>query len=494
MKSRLIILWALFMSVLLPISVRGAKPGDTIRGSVGNYSDLSPDQRAALQENATLAKAAYSDGAIPSGYRAATRAEFNKYIGLTSQKNIQYDPQSGHFKTIGVKSDNDLAGSFLINEKDGSFVLAFRGTDSIKDGKIDIYQGIGGIPEQYKEAAEMLENLVSNTETEKIPIKVVGHSLGGALAAYSTLECSDVSRVTTTTFNTAGLYPTNIEKSHLADAAPKITNIRVDEDVVSKTGLLIGNTYNLGSGNMMADAITDGSREGARVGGLIGSTGGAIGGTTAGVISVHSMDTVIKLMREASSQSQPEIPNSPNEDDNMCRAQDDNEPAGDDSVTTSGNVGSSPSGDATVDTGSGNDSANGDLTKTAPDGDDGGMCYAPKDDNAVETDATQYPNDNSESWGNDVGSGSIPDARNMFSGLTGDNLPDFGSLMNDFADNAAIVGPNFPHYRMLWLFSGESLADEASSIISNPLSIFNNMGGYLSEMKEALQTITGIGN
>ena len=510
MKSGAIILWALLTSALLPVSVCGAKPGDTIFGDFGNYSNLPPERKAALREDAALAKAAYNDGTIPPGYRAATRAEYNQYIGLTSQKNIQYDPNTGYFQTIGLPetglvdsiidsvlgggdSNNGLAGRILINEKNGSFVLAFRGTEgSLKDVSTDLFQGAGGVPEQYKEATEMLENLVSKTATEQIPIKVVGHSLGGAIATYSTLECGDVNRVTTTTFNAAGLYPTNINQAHLSTAAPKITNIRVDEDAVSNsTGLLIGNVYNLDSGNMVNNAITDGSGEGARAGGLIGSAGGAIGGTIAGKVMVHSMDTVIKLMNDDASRSQTEISNDMEDVVSDSRVPDENNPAKDDStaIPGSGNDGEvcypgengSASGDSTVMPGSGDD--------------DGGMCYAPQDGSASETDVTQYPSNNQESWDSPN-----PQTENSIS----PKLPSLGDL-DELADRFALVGPNIPHRRVLWVFSGEPWDDIVMEGVNSIKSLFDDfnfsdIGHKLSErsgfsgLKDAFSTITGIGN
>ncbi len=113
--------------------------------------------------------------------------------------------------------------------------------------------------------------------------------------------------------------------------------------------------------------------------------------------------------------------------------------------------------------------------------DEGGMCFVPPDDYAAETDATQYPGSSQESWKEDkTGNG---------------NLPGVGDIMNEFADQAALVGPNFPYRRILWLFSGESPWDSFKTSFSSLLSgASDDDRKYFSEIKDSLRTITGIGN
>ena len=149
-----------------------------------------------------------------------------------------------------------------------------------------------------------------------------------------------------------------------------------------------------------------------------------------------------------------------------------------------------------------NNPAGGDSTSMPGSGnDEGSMCFAPPDDYAAETDATQYPN-SSQVWENKDAAtgGGMPDSGGMFSGLmSGDHMPDFTSLMNDLADQAAIVGPNLPYRRMFWLFSGDTIIDlklkefQPEEIMSKVKSSGYDMKEYISEMKDALQTITGFG-
>ena len=129
-----------------------------------------------------------------------------------------------------------------------------------------------------------------------------------------------------------------------------------------------------------------------------------------------------------------------------------------------------------------NNPAGGDSTSMPGSGnDEGSMCFAPPDDYAAETDATQYPGSSQESWkGDNTGNG---------------NLPGVGDIMNEFADQAALVGPNLPYRRILWLFSGESPWDSFKTSFSSLLSgASGDDRKYFSEIKDSLRTITGIGN
>lgn len=237
-------------------------------GSVSDFKDLSKEKQNQYIIAGQLAQAAYQGEAIPPGYRPATRAEYNKYIGLVSQTMV-YNPQTGHFEdgAYSSKDNNGLAGSLLINEQDGSIVLAFRGTEDFTDMKSDTKQFFGGTPEQYKIADLMLGRLIANTEAEGTQILNLGHSLGAGEATYAALR-NNSSRVTTITFNAAGLNYRNIRDEDILnpDIRKRITNIRVKGDVVSQTGLLIGNTYEVTNyyekvvqNNSMIDSVLNSS-------------------------------------------------------------------------------------------------------------------------------------------------------------------------------------------------------------------------------------------
>lgn len=436
---KLLLLCILFASVL---PVEAAKPGDTIFGRVASYDEYTGDRNQQL-ENARLAKAAYAGESIPQGYRAATRNEFYKYVGLTSQMNLVYNEQTGQFSTLdnyGIfwDSNNGLAGSLLVNESDGSLVLAFRGTDKAGDWGSNLWQGVGGVPEQYEEAAEILQNIVRNSEEEGKQINVVGHSLGGGLAAYSTIECDDLSRVTTTTFNAAGLYPTNIDDNKIGEASRHIANIRVDDDPVSgMTGLLVGDTYVLDS-NGMADNV-----------GLID-----------GWLLVHGMDTVISLMENGTLMPQEE------------------------NYGGEGHEG----GDACYPPNEGNE----------PGGDQ--VCY-PGGDGEGSHDDNQ---DNDEYYADDDtvsgGDNAIGDDDEVLSGGNGDDSYGSGSGIGDalvgaIAENFPIIYPSIPHYRMLWLFAGEDWIEVGTSVVGQVKSTITDLingGDKFKKMGEDFKNELGV--
>jgi hypothetical protein len=77
-------------------------------------------------------------------------------------------------------------------------VLAFAGTDSLIDVVVDISQATGGLPPQYTQA------LILATAAKRVAgsrLYLAGHSLGGGLAAY----CSVNLRIPTCTVNPAPL-------------------------------------------------------------------------------------------------------------------------------------------------------------------------------------------------------------------------------------------------------------------------------------------------
>lgn len=78
---------------------------------------------------------------------------------------------------------------------------------------------------------------------------------------------------------------------------------------------------------------------------------------------------------------------------------------------------------------------------------------------------------------------SIPSDEDVFSNIAAveidweynsEDLPTLGNAWEETKDNSFIVLPNIPHYRMLWLFSGENLGDVASSVVDSVKNLFDD--------------------
>lgn len=397
-------------------------------GSVSDFKDLSKEKQNRYIIAGQLAQAAYQGEAIPPGYRPATRAEYNKYIGLVSQTMV-YNPQTGHFEdgAYASKDNNGLAGSLLINEQDGSIVLAFRGTEieDFADIKADVKQFLGGTPEQYKIADLMLGRLIANTEAEGTQILNLGHSLGGGEATYAALR-NYSSRVTTITFNAAGLNEQNIRDEDILnpDIRKRITNIRVKGDVVSQTGLLVGNTYEVTNYLTQIDYSADTFTKALALSSPIFS-GFVVQGEYMNkknqLYYSHLMNYVMGQMIMDTQKK--ETGNNIDED---------NETSSDGETVENGDSvyqSSDAAYQILLNGGSDNQMVeNGDL-----------VCQ-PSDDNNYITE--EGNNENPD------------DVSNIVAGWSG-----IKEVFDTALDEMAIVGPTIPHKRVLWLFSGESIWD-----------------------------------
>lgn len=135
---------------------------------------------------AELADAVYAQGAPPPWHRLDD-AELQA-AGLSSS--TFEDPNSG-FKA-----------ALFRNQSTGEFVLAFAGTEDAKDWRTNCNQGMGNLDAQYQQAIQLgvaVTDAVGDTT-------MVGHSLGGGLAAAASIA----SRSQGVTFNAAGLHANTI--------------------------------------------------------------------------------------------------------------------------------------------------------------------------------------------------------------------------------------------------------------------------------------------
>ncbi|OVE76007.1 hypothetical protein BVX97_02700 [bacterium E08(2017)] len=185
------------------------------------------------------------------------------------------------------------------NAINDDYVLALRGTQPLsgKDWKADIQQGLGKISDQYKDAKELADLMGTILEQGDLS-NVVGHSLGGGLAAAIGSNLG----VETFTFNAAGLHQKtmdyfNIDSKKLSDYVNKYT---VDGDILTS----MQEAYKrmpeaAGVHTVLQPDISMGDRLGYMAKGAL-STPWFIpaGAEAAKQIDLHSMDEMIEALRK----------------------------------------------------------------------------------------------------------------------------------------------------------------------------------------------------
>ena len=134
------------------------------------------------------------------------------------------------YEVIGSSTkDNGFAGT-AFRAKDGSIVIAYRGSDDVSDMRSDL-QMVNGtkLPEQFYDAQQFYEDIRSQNPDAKIV--VTGHSLGGALSQLVAAHNEDSFAVA---FNAPGTKDIIDRESGLTDSG-NIYNILVDGDIISGT-------------------------------------------------------------------------------------------------------------------------------------------------------------------------------------------------------------------------------------------------------------------
>ena len=199
--------------------------------------DLDADRHGLFITFGELAAAAYRNHPeLPDGYSPLTGEEFAR-LGL-AQDRYRYEPETGFVEdTAGVGF-----GARLAKTADGDGIaVAFRGSNApgedehwMQDWVVDAQQGGGGTPEQYVYGAELLKAVrLAFPDAE---LTIAGHSLGGGIAAYSTMMLSEPKRLMCATYNAAGISSITLmtmPKDVVERCAGLVTNIRSKGDPVS---------------------------------------------------------------------------------------------------------------------------------------------------------------------------------------------------------------------------------------------------------------------
>lgn len=169
---------------------------------------------------ANLSNAAYSKGAIPMGFTLLTTSDL----------------------VFGGPSNTGFAALALRNESTGEIVIAYRGTDGIKDlTGSDLQLALqNDVPKQHAEAAAFYTQIKNEYGPN---ITITGHSLGGALAQL----VAAIEGRPAYTYNAPGVSQIRqyIDGYPNPDADPaghtNINNYSMAFDAVSTRGVQLGN-------------------------------------------------------------------------------------------------------------------------------------------------------------------------------------------------------------------------------------------------------------
>jgi hypothetical protein len=156
-------------------------------------------QRASLAEHVYLlyGKDAKGNARPPAGFTLLDEnSKDMRYLlpGVTPER----------IRELLAPSDSDFRAAIYL--KDGQIYLVFRGTQSRKDWEENVRQGTGEPSQYYQKAMELAAALAPHAGR----LVIIGHSLGGGLAAAAGMRTADIlgpNNVQVTTFNSASVHP-----------------------------------------------------------------------------------------------------------------------------------------------------------------------------------------------------------------------------------------------------------------------------------------------
>lgn len=128
----------------------------------------------------------------------------------------------------------------------------------------------------------------------------------------------------------------------------------------------------------------------------------------------------------------------------------------------------------------------GDNVVSGDNNDGDNSSNTPSGDSVVNGDEPQSGSGNSNNTpsGDDVSSG-FTDTPIDWEHNSDDDTPAIGNVLEKIKENSPIVGPNIPHYRVLWIFAGENWADAIKAA-------GKGIGDLISNIKEGNISITSI--
>lgn len=96
-------------------------------------------------------------------------------------------------------------------EKNGKYVLAYRGTLELPDVGEDLTQGTGISSDQYNQSVKLAEAMQKTGNFDAKNTTITGHSLGGGLAAIA----GGVTGYPTYTYNAAGVHNATLKRNNV---------------------------------------------------------------------------------------------------------------------------------------------------------------------------------------------------------------------------------------------------------------------------------------
>ena len=107
--------------------------------------------------------------------------------------------------------------------------LVFRGTTNLEDVKADVNQETGQQTDYFRKAI-LLARLVKKGVSGRVPMEIIGHSLGGGMADVA----GAVTHTTTESFNPEGVHPNTLPAGFdLASARKYVTDVVVHGEILN---------------------------------------------------------------------------------------------------------------------------------------------------------------------------------------------------------------------------------------------------------------------
>ena len=219
---------AILMTCANLLAVAGSSATDS-------FGTLAPGDRERLVKMAVCAKAAYPHEALPTGYRAMTRAEWD---------NLASGCPDGVYSDDGYLTIWDgLRGRLMVHVASERRVVAWSGCDDFTGGEFDGLKDLavsikhvltGSVRRQYEQALAVCRGMVKASSENGL--WVVGHSLGGSIVSYIAIAMDDCpDDVKFATFNGLGIYSSIVSsfgESSRARCSARLVNVYCDKDPV----------------------------------------------------------------------------------------------------------------------------------------------------------------------------------------------------------------------------------------------------------------------